>query len=163
MIQSLSNARGYGATTLATPRVNIHDGRSFSTMSVPIREVNVQHITNTRPLSNGRCAISLPQKSCVTTSFTVYILPTLSRRGCPHLVVRFPSIQVIRHATSTFDWLESHDMSRSLWHEKAPQSCCRHGVPQCRSPRRGEGSSVSCHGKKHVLSRCFMDWIRYMA
>ena len=28
----------------------------------------------------------------------------------PHLVVRFPSIQVLRYATSTFVWLESYDV-----------------------------------------------------
>ena len=151
MIQSLSNVHGCGATTLASPRVNIHHRRSSSTMSVPILLVNVQHITNTRPLSNGRCAIPQPEKSCATTSFTVYYLATLSRRGCPHLVVRFP-FQVIRHVTSTFVWLESYDLSRSLRHETAPQSSCRHGVPQRRSPSRGEGSSVSCHGKRRVAT-----------
>ena len=163
MIQSHSKKRGCGTTTLATPRVNIHVRRSSSTMSVPIREVNVQHITNTRTLSNRRCAISQPEKSCETTSITVFYLPTLSRRGCPHLVVRFPSIQIIRYATSTFVWLESHDMSTSLWHETAPQSCCRHGVPQRRRPNRGEGSSVSCYGEHDVLSRYCVDWMRYMA
>ena len=76
-----------------------------------------------------------------------YYLPTLSRRGCPHLVVRFP-FQVIRHVTSTFVWLELYHVSRSLRHETAPQSCCHHGVPQRRSPSRGEGSSVSCHVEK---------------
>ena len=86
-----------------------------------------------------------PEKSCAKRSFSVYYLPTLSRRGCPRLVVRF-LFQVIRHATSTFVWLESYDVRSSLRHETAPQSSCRHGVPQCRSPSRGEGSSVSCHG-----------------
>ena len=163
MIQSLSNARGCGATTFATPRVNIHDGQSSSTMSVPLLLVNVQHITNTRALSNRRCVIPQSEKSYATTSITVYYLQTLSRRGCPHLVVRYPSIQVIRYATSTFDWLELYHVSRSLWQETAPQSSCRHGLPQCRSPRRGEGSSVSCQREKHVLPRYCVDWMRCMA
>ena len=158
MIQSLSNARGCGATTFATPRVNNHVRRSSSTMSVPLLLVNVQHITNTRALSNRRCAIPQSEKSCATTSFTVYYLQTLSRWGCPHLVVRFPSIQVIRYATSTFVWLELYHASRLLWHETAPQSCCSHGVPQRQRPSRGEGSSVSCHGEHDVLSRYCMDW-----
>ena len=119
MIQSLSNARGCGATTFATPRVNIHDGQSSSTMSVPLLLVNVQHITNTRALSNRRCVIPQSEKSYATTSITVYYLQTLSRRGCPHLVVRYPSIQVIRYATSTFDWLELYHVSRSLWQENS--------------------------------------------
>ena len=113
MIQSLSNVRGCGATTLACPRVNIHRRRSSSTMSVPNLLVNVQHITHTRALSNRQCAIPQPEKSCTTRRVTVYYLPTLSRRGCPHLVVRFP-FQVIRLATSTFVWLELYDVSRSL-------------------------------------------------
>ena len=162
MIQSLSNVCGCGATTLATPRVNIHHRRSSSTMSVPNLLVNVQHITNTPALSNRRCAIPQPEKSCATRSFSVYYLPTLSRRGCPHLVVRF-LFQVIRHATSTFVWLESYDLRSSLRHETAPQSSCRHGVPQRRSPRRGEGNSMSCHGENDVLPRYCMDWMRYMA
>ena len=163
MIQSLSNARGCGATTLAIPRVNIHDGRSSSTMSVPILLVNVQRITNTRALSNRRCAIPQSEKSCATTSFSVYYLPTLSRRGCPHLVVRFPSIQVVRYATFTFVWLESYDVRKSLRHETPPQSSCRHGGPQRRSPSRGEGSSMSCHGENSVSARYCVDWMRYMA
>ena len=162
MIQSLCNVRGCGATTLASPRVNIHHRRSSSTMSVPNLLVNVQHITNTRALSNRRCAIPQPEKSCAKRSITVSYLPTLSRRGCPRLVVRFP-FQVIRHATSTFVWLESYDLRSSLRHETAPQSSCRHGVPQRRSPRRGEGSSVSCHGENDVLPRYCVDWMRYMA
>ena len=162
MIQSLSNVRSCGATTLATPRGIIHHHRSSSTMSVPILLVNVQHITHTRALSNRQCAIPLPEKSCATRRVTVYYLPTLSRRGCPHLVVRFP-FQVIRLATSTFVWLESYDLSRSLPRETAPQSSCRHGVPQRRSPSRREGSSVSCHGENDVLSRYCVDWMRYMA
>ena len=161
MIQSLSNARGCGTTTFATPRVNIHVRRSSSTMSVPLLLVNVQHITNTRALSNRRCAIPQSEKSCATTSFTVYYLQTLSRRGCPHLVVRFPSIQVIRYATSTFDCLELYDLSRLLRHETPPQSSCCHGVPQCCSPSRGEGSSMSCHGENNVSSRYCMDWMWY--
>ena len=150
MIQSLCNVCGSRATTFASPRVNIHHRRSSSTMSVPNLLVNVQHITNTRALSNRRCAIPQPEKSCAKRSFSVYYLPTLSRRGCPHLVVRFP-FQVIRYVTSTFVWLESYDLSRSLRHETAPQSSCRHGVPQRRSPRRGEGNSMSCHGENDVL------------
>ena len=151
MIQSLSNVHGSRATTLASPLVNIHHRRSSSTMSVSNLLVNVQHITHTRELSNRRCAIPQPEKSCATRSFSVSYLPTLSRRGCPQLVVCLP-FQVIRHATSTFVWLELYDLSRSLRHETAPQSSCRHGVPQRRSPRRGEGSSVSCHGESDVLS-----------
>ena len=151
MIQLLSSVRGCGATTLATPRVNIHHPRSSSRTSVPNLLVNVQHITNTRALSNRRCAIPNPENSCATRSATVSYLPTLSRRGCPHLVVRFP-FQVIRHVTSTFVWRELYDVRRSLRHETASQSTCRHGVPQHRSPRRGEGCSVSCHVEDSVLS-----------
>ena len=162
MIQSLSNVRGSGATTLASPRVNIHHRRSSSTMSVPNLLVNVQHITHTRALSNRRCAVPQPEKSCATRSFSVYYLATLSRRGCPRLVVRF-LFQVIRHATSTFVWLESYDVRSSLRHETAPQSSCRHGVPQRRSPCRGEDNSVSCHGENDVLPRYCVDWMRYMA
>ena len=162
MIQSLSNARGCGATTLATPRVNIHHRRSSSTMSVSNLPVNVQHITNTTALSNRRCAIPQPENSCARRSITVSYLPTLSRRGCPHLFVRFP-FQVIRHVTSTFVWLELYHVSRSLRHETAPQSCCHHGLPQRRSPSRGEGSTVSCHGENDVLPRYCVDWMRYMA
>ena len=147
-------------TTLATPRVNIHVRRCSSTMSVPIREVNVQHITNTRPLSNRRCAISQPEKSCATTSYhSLHTRQRFRDGGALISLVRFPSIQVIRYATSTFVWLESHDMSRSLWHETAPQSCCRHGVPQRRRPNRGEGSSVSCDGEQRraVTILCGLD------
>ena len=162
MIQSLSNARGYGATTFATPRVNIHDGRSSLTMSVPLLLVNVQHITNTRALSNRRCVIPQSEKSCATTSFTVYILPTLSRRGCPHLVVRYPFIQVIRYATSTLVWLESYDVNRSLRYEIPPQTSGSQGVPQRRSPRRGEGSSMSCYRENNVSSQYCIDWMWYI-
>ena len=163
MIQSLSNARGCGASTLAIPRVNIHDRRSSSTMSVPILLLNVQHITNTRALSNRRCDIPQSEKSCATTSFTVYYLPTHSRRGCPHLVVRFPSIQVVRYATFTFVLWELYHVSRSLRHQTPPQSSCCHGLPQRRSPSRGEGSSISCHGEHDVQSRYCVDSMRYMA
>ena len=51
------------------------------------------------------------------------------------------------YATSLFVWLESYDVSRSLRHERAPQSNCRHGLPQRRGSCRGEGNSVSCHGE----------------
>ena len=152
MIQSLSNVHGSGATTLASPRVNIHHRRSSSTMSVPNLLVNVQHITNTPALSNRRCAIPQPEKSCATRSFSVYYLATLSRRGCPHLVVRFP-FQVIRHATSTFVWLESYDLRSSLRHETAPQSSCRHGVPAAsESASRGRQLNVVSWRKRRVAT-----------
>ena len=142
MIQSLSNARDCGATTLATPKVNIHSRRGSSTMSVPILVLNVQRITEKTVMSNRRCAIPQPEQSCVTTRFTLYHLSLLSRRECPHLVVHLP-FHVIRYAISTFHWLESYDINRLLRHEIAPRSYCCHEVPQRRSPSRGKGSSVS--------------------
>ena len=158
MIQSLRIARGFGATTHATPRVNIHDCR----MSVPILVVNVQRMTKTTAMSNRWYAIRQPEQSCATTRFTLYHLSLLSRRECPHLVVHLP-FHVIRYAISTFHWLESYDINRLLRHETAPRSYCCHEVPQRRSPSRGKGSSVLCHGDNGVLTRYCVDWMRYMA
>ena len=158
MIQSLRIARGFGATTHVTPRVNIHDCR----MSVPILGVNVQRMTKTTAISNRWYAIRQPEQSCATTRFTLYHLSLLSRRECPHLVVHLP-FHVIRYAISTFHWLESYDINRLLRHETAPRSYGCHEVPQRRSPSRGKGSSVLCHGDNGVLSRYCVDWMRYMA
>ena len=151
MIQSRSESHGCGATSFGTPVFSFHNRRWWSTISVSILVVNVQHVTKTTALSNRHCAFHHVEESCVQTRFTFHHQTSFSRMGFPHLVVCL-CVFAMCHAIILFVWLESCDVNRSRRQKRSIRriivmGCHSVGVPV-------DGKAAHCRVMKKTVCRC---------